>query len=360
MMNRETYLNELAQALRPYDKAYVDEIISDYDAHFENAVRQGKSEADICEELGSVGDVIAEIKELLGEEKLKSFVPARPDAPIGAQENNYSYENDGSDFDEAYNGGSSDEKVIRSFAFCLGSADMRLIPSEDNQLRVYTEDKDENIYIEQSVSGGCYKGQVAAHKSGFLGIAILAGVFGGPVDTVIAQIPASVENIEIQSTSGDIFIKQISAENIAVHTTSGDISAKKTESRKLEAETVSGDTEFKHVRTEVFQIHTTSGDVRYEDVIANEFSCRTTSGDLNGRKLEGRSVFVKTVSGDASVNLKCYDEKFYAYAKSVSGSVRVKGGFRVDESDFSRMDMSECIKAAVETVSGDVRIKAEK
>lgn len=81
-MNKETYLNELAQALKMYDKAYVDEIISDYDAHFEGGRQQGKSEADICAELGSVSDVIAQIKELLGDEKMEKFVPARPDAPL--------------------------------------------------------------------------------------------------------------------------------------------------------------------------------------------------------------------------------------------------------------------------------------
>ena len=41
-MNKEAYLNELAQALKMYDKAYVDEIISDYEAHFENGCSREK------------------------------------------------------------------------------------------------------------------------------------------------------------------------------------------------------------------------------------------------------------------------------------------------------------------------------
>lgn len=356
-MNKETYLNELAQALKLYDKAYVDEIISDYEAHFENGIRQGKSEADICRELGSVSDVIEEIKELLGENRLKGCPPARPDAPVEKSGDGYFYGYDRQNSEERQYE-SENGRQIHSFLFKAGSADMKLIPSPDNMLRVYTEDKEEMQYISQTINDGCYMGEVASKKQRFLGTMILVNMFGGPVEKVIVQIPASVENIEIEAKSGDISMRQLNAENISVHTLSGDIYIKNTQSRQMEINAISGDIELKKICAEVLKLQTTSGDVRYEDVVANEISLKTTSGDLGGRQLESRSVFVRAVSGDISLNMKCYDEKLYAYAHSISGSIKVKGGIRVAESDFTAMDMSSCMKAAVETVSGDIRIKA--
>lgn len=358
-MNKEAYLNELAQALKMYDKAYVDEIISDYEAHFENGMQQGKSEADICAELGSVRDVIDEIKDLLGEDKLKSFEVARGCAPIEKSEGGYSYEHYDNDAQFSSESGSS-ENMLHSFKFQAGNADIRLMPSKDNVLRVYTEDKEEIRYIEASVNDGCYYGRVVPKSGSFLGTNILFGLFGAAVDTVVAEIPDSIEDIEIVTSSGDVFVKEINAENIKFQTASGDISVKKTQSRQLMIKSVSGDVEFKRLRTEGLIVSTTSGDIRYEDMLAHEFSCKTISGDVNGRRLESRSIYVKAVSGDVALNLICPDEGFCAYTKTVSGSVKVKGGIRAEDRDFSDRDMGSDIKVTVETVSGDIKVKAEK
>lgn len=361
-MNKETYLNELAQALKMYDKAYVDEIISDYDAHFEGGRQQGKSETDICAELGSVSDVIAQIKELLGNEKLEKFVPARPDAPITDSGDGYFYKHGGQS--ESPNGGTqpgnqfggNDDGTVRSFRFQAGSADVRLCPARDGRFRVYTEDKEDMQYVEQSFNDGVYLGRVVPKKGGFLGVNILFATVG----TVIAEIPDTVEDIKIQVRSGDVLIHGIRAEKMDIFTASGDVSVKKSESRSLEIKTASGDIELKKTNTEILCIQTVSGDVRYEDVLANEFSCKTTSGDIGGKKIESRSAFVKSVSGDVALNLNNDDEMFMAYAKSVSGTIKIKGGYRVEDKDFFGEDMGNRIKAAVETVSGDIRIKTAK
>lgn len=41
-MKKEEYLNCIEQALKAYDKDYVDEIIRDYEEHFQDALAQGK------------------------------------------------------------------------------------------------------------------------------------------------------------------------------------------------------------------------------------------------------------------------------------------------------------------------------
>ena len=51
-MKKDEYLNKLSQGLKQYDQAYIQEILDDYEEHFQDALAQGQSEEDICRELG--------------------------------------------------------------------------------------------------------------------------------------------------------------------------------------------------------------------------------------------------------------------------------------------------------------------
>lgn len=356
-MKKDAYLNEIAQGLKMYDKAYVDEIIGDYEAHFEDGLSQGKSEEEICGELGSAADVIEEIKELLGSAQFKTNMPARPEAPLQKSENKssgssgYMYEETecGSD------GEDSSFHILREVHFKAGNADVRLVASPDDSFNIYTEDPEEMEYIEQTFRNGSFFGSVVLDKRGFLG-----ALFSAQVDTVILTIPSGVSDIYIDTTSGDIHIENINAENINLSTMSGDMYFKNTQNRTISIDAKSGDIDFKRVSTEFMKIKTVSGDIHYEDVIANELICNAVSGDIGGRRLESRSIYLKMVSGDISLKLNCFGEQFLAYTKTVSGDVRVKGGVGVSEQDFVNSGLGDCIKVTALTVSGDIVIRAEK
>ena len=47
----------------------MEEIIADYEEHFQVGVENGKTEEQICEDLGSIEDLVAEIKDVYGTEK---------------------------------------------------------------------------------------------------------------------------------------------------------------------------------------------------------------------------------------------------------------------------------------------------
>lgn len=355
-MKKDAYLNEIAQGLKMYDKAYVDEIIGDYEAHFKDGLSQGKSEEEICSELGSAADVIEEIKDLLGNEQFKANMPARPNAALRTSKadngaKGYSYEDmQNSSTDEA-----EGFCALKEVYFKAGSADVRLMASCDERFNIYTENPDEMKYIEQSYRDGAFWGSVVSDKRGFLG-----ALFGAQVDTVILEIPSSVSDIHIDTISGDIHIENINAENVNLSTMSGDMYFKNTQNRIINIEAKSGDIDFKCVSTEFMKIKTVSGDIHYEDVIANELICSAVSGDIGGRRLESRSIYLKMVSGDISLKLNCFGEQFFAYTKTVSGDVRVKDGVRVNDGDFQKNGMEDCIKVTAVTVSGDIVIRAEK
>jgi len=63
-MNKTEYLNALKEALKDTEESVMEEIVSDYEEHFQVGTEKGKSEEQICEELGSINDLVDEIKEV--------------------------------------------------------------------------------------------------------------------------------------------------------------------------------------------------------------------------------------------------------------------------------------------------------
>lgn len=68
-MNKVEYLDALKAALKDTDKDIMEEIISDYEEHFQVGTENGKTEEQICEDLGSIDDLVAEIKEVYTTDK---------------------------------------------------------------------------------------------------------------------------------------------------------------------------------------------------------------------------------------------------------------------------------------------------
>lgn len=63
-MNKVEYLSALKEALKDTDESIMEEIVSDYEEHFQFGMENGKSEEQICEDLGAIDDLIEEIKEV--------------------------------------------------------------------------------------------------------------------------------------------------------------------------------------------------------------------------------------------------------------------------------------------------------
>ena len=62
-MNKTEYLSALKEALKDTDESVMEEIVLDYEEHFQIGMENGKSEEQICEELGAIDDLVKEIKE---------------------------------------------------------------------------------------------------------------------------------------------------------------------------------------------------------------------------------------------------------------------------------------------------------
>ena len=72
-MTKVEYMAQLRSGLCGFDKEIRDEIISDYEEHFDEGIALGKSEDEICKELGSVEELINELKEIGNKKKAFDF-----------------------------------------------------------------------------------------------------------------------------------------------------------------------------------------------------------------------------------------------------------------------------------------------
>lgn len=62
-MNRNEFLDKLSQALAERKVENVTEILADFNAHFDEAVRDGQSEAEVCEMLGDPAEIAEQFAE---------------------------------------------------------------------------------------------------------------------------------------------------------------------------------------------------------------------------------------------------------------------------------------------------------
>ena len=67
-MNKQQYMAEVAEKIAVFGEDIRDEIVSDYEEHFRMGMAGGKTEEQICAELGSVDELVAELKRLTGQE----------------------------------------------------------------------------------------------------------------------------------------------------------------------------------------------------------------------------------------------------------------------------------------------------
>ncbi|MBP5599610.1 MAG: DUF4097 family beta strand repeat protein [Lachnospiraceae bacterium] len=63
-MNKEQYMKALVEALSSFDEEIKNEIVSDYEEHFDNGLQDGKTEEQIIAELGSIDELVKELNEM--------------------------------------------------------------------------------------------------------------------------------------------------------------------------------------------------------------------------------------------------------------------------------------------------------
>lgn len=364
-MKKDEYLNKLSQGLKQYDQAYIQEILDDYEEHFQDALAQGQSEEDICRELGDPQDLIREIREMMdvpsgtnevGRPVIELDKDVNPSAKFPKRAyKGHQYQKQPASDSQAFG------HALKKVRFYADSADIRLIPSADGEFYVYTEDEDEMDNLEHNCHDDTYEGRVCRSSGSFFGLDILHSFIGGPVDTVIMVIPEGIEDIRIETISGDISAENIQSELLSLTTLSGDISLQGIQNEGTFINTKSGDIRMHHLSTRHCEIKTLSGDVSCKNISVDKLVCNSISGDVGCNRLVlQKEGLVKTISGDVAIKMTPGQKPFCVFATSVSGRVRIRDGIRMDSHDFQQASGTDYSKLTLNTISGEILVKQAK
>ena len=169
------------------------------------------------------------------------------------------------------------------------------------------------------------------------------------------DVDASLNNIEIETTSGDVNF--VNANDIDIETTSGDV--KGGVANKTKIYSTSGDIKIKECK-DTSDIKTTSGDI-YVGAVA-KIVIKSTSGDIKLDKVT-KSMNLKTVSGDVTVGTLAMTEN--SNVNTTSGDVTITNNESNCYVDFdstsgdetvSHSDRKSDLTLKVETTSGDLTV----
>jgi len=61
-MTRQTFIKELSDGLKKMGTSDIEEIIKDYEIHFDNEIEKGKTEEEISRELGKINDILLDFQ----------------------------------------------------------------------------------------------------------------------------------------------------------------------------------------------------------------------------------------------------------------------------------------------------------
>lgn len=400
-MTKSEYMGALREKLQHYNRALEMEILDDYEQHFAEGLAEGRREEDIIAELGNIDDMLKEFSEEDLKQELETVesqanqsnsykqfyravvieglladveVTASEDEQIRIEYDNcgskaqkmryhfYQYEQDGvfyagvrertgADRGEAFTPESGFDSIWNAF---FKFSQFTNWSGEDIHLNVQIPARIPSIRIE-TTSGELWVRGIQTREmetrclSGDMRIEDVAcEKFSGKTQSgemEVSGMNMKLEGdtmIEVQTTSGDLEVRDIAAAAVRLQTASGDVSAERLRAGRL-------------------RIQTASGEQKLEDIVCDLADLRSGSGDIGAENMQGREVSVATGSGDVELaaDMEDYD------LKAGSGDIDLETGARAREihmatasGDLS-LDLSRVAGASIvsRTHSGDMIIR---
>lgn len=123
--------------------------------------------------------------------------------------------------------------------------------------------------------------------------------------------PLNLKALDINTFSGDIKLKDVTAEAVNLETSSGNITSGNIEAKDIEINSFSGDNDFKSMKAEKLYIENSSGNLSFGTVEAEEINGSTFSGDITADEIKSEEVDMNTSSGNITIEgatvkkLKC-------------------------------------------------------
>ncbi|MBR2067169.1 MAG: DUF4097 family beta strand repeat protein [Solobacterium sp.] len=353
-MTRFEYLYTLEKALASYPEDFKKDILETFELHFKEGLANGLSEEEIIQSLGTVEEVMSNIRMMNGDfedkeiwnkeinlnltdiahsikstmidvssfinKTIKDFPTDIFQSPEAfTEENDLSYED------------------INTLIF-EGNCDISLMPSTKLHyiFRTYKADDSSTFHIQKDGNTLFIK---TAHK-GYLQL----------------TIPETIQNISLTNSSSDYSIKNCQLEKLNLFTGSGDIEIESSHILHCIANSKSGNIHVKALASTDTRLQSLSGDVAIYESSGN-IHAQSVSGDVEVHKQNAQEATLISVSGD--VELRARVTK--AYCKSVSGDIDLSlvGEFEECEAESISGDIDcytsiHTLQAELSTIGGDI------
>ncbi len=339
-MTKEEYLTQLRMSLGDYPAEFQNEILSDFEDHFMDGMEQGKSEEEIMNELGTVEDVLENIRmmhDLPGKDPLRQNLEELSGTFIDALQSvsnvvidgiNSAVTNISENKEDRLSSDSGTLAKPARIAIYAGTSNCDILMRYGTQL-TYQFQPVFSLFSSKQAELEIQEGNTTE----FL-------IHNGSAKLLLT-VPDSVQSIEIQSASGDCTFKDLACTEFDIRTFSGDIKAEEIQCDTMTLKASSGDITVKHVNASNIALSAKSGDIEAERC-HGDIQADSLSGDIDISRHEGNHLTAKITSGDLDIDTTASE----IIAKSISGDIDIKCA-------------SALIYLKAETKSGDIDIKSK-
>ena len=346
-MKKDEFFAQLRTAFAGMDEELLTDILGDYENHFKEGIENGKSEEEICEELGNV------------EEIRQAFLDENPAAMTINVNSNSDAVGNSDIYNRFYPG-------IQRVNAQLTDADIEIKKSNTNEVELSVTGglADDMEALKETLRVSASVGTLSIQQEKKAGISVsyaasrLFGLKVGKYSAGIAihiAVPEQFEKIKVKSISGDIKANNSNAKTLLIHTGSGDVGVEDCQADELFASSISGDV---NVIADKMDVVSISGDIKAEFDKSAQCRAKSTSGDCKVTIGNQVDAVVSSTSGDVNVRyigeigLEIALSSTSGDVSAVCGGINSKGKKKVQER-FGEPDS----KLKVSTISGDIKVR---
>lgn len=349
-MKKDEFFAQLRTAFAGMDEELLTDILGDYENHFKEGIENGKSEEEICEELGNV------------EEIRQAFLDENPAAMTINVNSNSDAVGNSDIYNRFYPG-------IQRVNAQLTDADIEIKKSNTNEVELSVTGglADDMEALKETLRVSASVGTLSIQQEKKAGISVsyaASRLFGLKVGKYSAGIvihiavPEQFEKIKVKSISGDIKTNNSNVKTLLIHTGSGDVGVEDCQADELFASSISGDVNVIACKADKMDIVSVSGDVKAEFDKSAQCRAKSTSGDCKVTIGNQVDAVVSSTSGDVNVRyigeigLEMALSSTSGDVSAVCGEINSKGKKKVQE-HFGEPDS----KLKASTISGDIKVR---
>ncbi|MBE5962923.1 MAG: DUF1700 domain-containing protein [Lachnospiraceae bacterium] len=411
-MKKEEYMSMLQQELTNEDAELRDEILNDYEEHFDAGIKSGKSEEEICEELGSISEFMDELRQMKQSSSYENSKSSKEEKAKADQnkenkegwnssnEQNRGHRYGGHAYYNSQNGSKSysfdfDDESFKRLGDRLNQLGEKISrrvndivsdmtdsihheyygknasPNDQAEYRTYTAYDSTEVESVHSQSNSETDGKERFHKIRIIGkfadvivekdtsdsLHVSARNYGSPKQQMLYRLVQRKEGdtlvfeLENESSNNTFFFWKASSPCMKIFVSLPSFI------EELSIENGSGDVELHSIRTAKVVINAGSGDVMESGCEGAELRIKTGSGDIRLEKAAYLQTSFEAGSGDITIDgITCEAGTMHAG----SGNVSCRG-FRgrnlnatTGSGDISFYD-GDAEELKINTSSGDIQ-----